>query len=55
MLIKLLGALAHTRVGVGREGHTGVNMSSLWQDTVFLRTFSIKKYFWRLLSLISFE
>ena len=44
MLIRLLGTLAHIRVGVGRKGHMGVNMSSLWQNTVFLRTFSIKMF-----------
>ena len=38
-----------------RKGHMGVNMSSLWQNTVFLRIFIIKIFILETLPLISLE
>ena len=38
-----------------RKGHMGVNMSSLWQNTVFLRIFIIKIFILETPPLISLE
>ena len=54
MLIRLLGTLAQTRVGVGRLhtlvwGSCVVKMSSLWQNPVTcVDVFYLNNYFWRL-------
>ena len=54
MLIRLLGTLTQTRVGVARLhtlvwGPCGVNMSSFWENTVIcMNGFYLNYYFWRL-------
>ena len=52
MLIRLLGTLVQgsNRIGSRQvthpsKGHMGVNMSSFWQNTVFLQTLSIFFFF----------